>query len=106
MWFISGSQVHSVLYLAEPGSALGCHDLTYHRLLLTGLNASDFTGLNAQNLQLGLGWDGMQIYERNSTMSTALQCQKKLSSQVSENNNLIYKKKNDRPGDDCTLRSV
>ena len=51
-------------------------NLTYHRLLLTGLNASDFTGLNAQNLQLGLGWDGMQIYERNSTMSTALQCQK------------------------------
>ena len=43
------------LYLTVPGSALGCHDLPFHILPLTGLNAFVYTGLNVQKLLV----DGM-----------------------------------------------
>ena len=47
VWSTSGLLTHG---LPVPGSAQVCHNLPYHRLPLTGLNASIYTGLNAQKL--------------------------------------------------------
>ena len=71
VWHKTASQMHVVLrtlYIVDkmpqmlpqtcptrpavPGSTLVCHDLPFHRLPLTGLNAFEYTGLNAQQLHI------------------------------------------------------
>ena len=59
------------LYLAVPGAAKVCHDLPYHRLPLTGLNASVYTyrlKMLKSYKWIGLGWMNGNLHKHRSAM--------------------------------------